>query len=39
VKIIAEVKSANRTALEKQQAARFQEIGCTTFHKITTGKM
>ena len=37
--VIAQVKSANRTAEEKQKAARFQEFGCTTCHQITPGKM
>jgi hypothetical protein len=37
--VIAQVKTANRTAEEKQKAARFQEFGCTTCHQITPGKM
>jgi len=37
--VIAQVKPANRTAEEKQKAARFQEFGCTTCHKITPGKL
>jgi hypothetical protein len=37
--VIAQVKPANRTAEEKQKAARFQEFGCTTCHQITPGKM
>jgi cytochrome c2 len=37
--VIAQVKAANRTAEEKQKAARFQEFGCATCHQITPGKM
>jgi cytochrome c2 len=37
--VIAQVKPANRTAEEKEKAARFQEFGCTTCHKITPGKL
>jgi len=37
--VIAQVKPANRTAEEKQKAARFQEFGCTTCHQITPGKL
>ncbi len=37
--VIAQVKSVDRTAEEKQKAARFQEFGCTTCHQITPGKL
>ena len=37
--VIAQVKEENRTAEEKQKAARFQEFGCTTCHQITPGKL
>lgn len=37
--VIAQVKAANRTAEEKEKAARFQEFGCTTCHQITPGKL
>lgn len=37
--VIAQVKTENRTAEEKQKAARFQEFGCTTCHQITPGKL
>lgn len=37
--VIAQVKPANRTAEEKEKAARFQEFGCTTCHQITPGKL
>lgn len=37
--VIAQVKSADRSAEEKQKAARFQEFGCTTCHQITPGKL
>ena len=37
--VIAQVKPVNRTAEEKEKAARFQEFGCTTCHQITPGKL
>jgi cytochrome c551/c552 len=37
--VIAQVKPADRSAEEKQKAARFQEFGCTTCHQITPGKL
>lgn len=37
--VIAQTKSADRTAQEKQKAARFQQFGCTTCHQITPGKL
>jgi len=37
--VIAQVQSVDRTAEEKQKAARFQEFGCTTCHQITPGKL
>ncbi len=37
--VIAQVQSVDRTAEEKQKAARFKEFGCTTCHQITPGKL
>jgi hypothetical protein len=37
--VIAQVKEENRTAEEKQRAARFREFGCTECHQIVPGKM
>lgn len=37
--VIAQVKPGDRSAEEKQKAARFQEFGCTTCHQITPGKL
>lgn len=37
--VIAQVKAVDRSAEEKQKAARFQEFGCTTCHQITPGKL
>jgi cytochrome c2 len=37
--VIAQMKTSNRTAEEKEKAARFQEFGCTTCHQITPGKL
>ena len=37
--VIAQVRRGDRSAEEKQKAARFQEFGCTTCHQITPGKM
>ena len=36
---IAQVKETDRSADQKQRAARFQEFGCTTCHQITPGKL
>jgi cytochrome c551/c552 len=36
---IAQVKETDRSADQKQKAARFQEFGCTTCHQITPGKL
>ena len=37
--MIAEVEPANRTAAEKEKAAKFSEFGCTTCHQIMPGKL
>lgn len=37
--VVAQVKQVDRTAEEKQKAARFQEFGCTTCHQIVPGKL
>lgn len=37
--LIAQVPDANRTPDQRHKAARFQEFGCTTCHRITPGKM
>jgi cytochrome c551/c552 len=37
--LIAQVPDAQRSAQERQKAARFQEFGCTFCHKIVPGKM
>ena len=37
--MIAQVETANRTAEEKQKAAKFSEFGCTTCHQIMPGKL
>jgi cytochrome c551/c552 len=37
--VIAQVKPANRTAQDKEKAARFKEFGCTECHQITPGKL
>jgi hypothetical protein len=37
--VIAQTKPVNRTAEEKQKAARFQQFGCTTCHQIVPGKL
>lgn len=37
--VIAQTKPANRSAEEKQKAARFQQFGCTTCHQIVPGKL
>jgi hypothetical protein len=37
--VIAQAKDENRTAEEKQKAARFKGFGCTECHQIIPGKM
>jgi cytochrome c551/c552 len=37
--LIAQVPDAQRTAQQRQKAARFEAFGCTFCHKITPGKM
>ncbi len=37
--VIAQVNPADRSAEEKQKAARFREFGCTTCHQIAPGKL
>jgi cytochrome c551/c552 len=37
--VIAQVKPLDRSAEEKEKAARFQEFGCTTCHQIIPGKL
>jgi hypothetical protein len=37
--VIAQTKTADRTAEEKTKAARFQQFGCTTCHQIVPGKL
>lgn len=37
--VIAQVKEQNRTAEDKERAARFEEFGCSTCHQITPGKL
>jgi cytochrome c2 len=37
--LIAQVPEGQRTATQKQKAARFEEFGCTLCHRITPGKM
>lgn len=37
--LIAQVPEGQRTAMQKQKAARFEEFGCTFCHRITPGKM
>ena len=37
--VIAQVEEKNRTAEDKQRAARFEEYGCSTCHQITPGKL
>src|SRR5262249_30967398 len=37
--VIAQEKEENRTAEEKEKAARFEEFGCSTCHQITPGKL
>jgi len=37
--LIAQVPDPQRSAQQRQKAARFEEFGCTVCHKITPGKM
>ncbi len=37
--VIAQTKPADRTAQDKEKAARFRQFGCTECHQITPGKM
>ena len=37
--LIAQVPDDKRSTQQRQKAARFEEFGCTTCHKITPGKM
>jgi cytochrome c2 len=37
--LIAQVADDKRSTQQRQKAARFEEFGCTTCHKITPGKM
>jgi cytochrome c551/c552 len=37
--LIAQVPNQQRSAQQRQKAARFEEFGCTTCHKIIPGKM
>ena len=37
--LIAQVPEKQRSAEQRQKAARFEEFGCTTCHKIVPGKM
>ena len=37
--LIAQVPDDKRSPQQRQKAARFEEFGCTTCHKITPGKM
>lgn len=37
--LIAQVDEKQRTPEQRQKAARFEEFGCTTCHKIIPGKM
>jgi cytochrome c551/c552 len=37
--LIAQVPDDKRTPSQRQKAARFEEFGCTTCHKIVPGKM
>jgi hypothetical protein len=37
--LIAQVADAQRSAEQRQKAARFEAFGCTFCHKITPGKM
>src|SRR5205807_9736285 len=37
--LIAQVDEKQRSPQQRQKAARFEEFGCTTCHKIIPGKM
>lgn len=37
--LIAQVAPDQRTSQQRQKAARFEEFGCTTCHRIVPGKM
>ena len=37
--LIAQVPASQRSAQQRQKAARFEEFGCTFCHKITPGKL
>ena len=37
--LIAQVPDQQRSVQQRQRAARFEEFGCTTCHKIIPGKM
>jgi len=37
--LIAQVPDDKRSLTQRQKAARFEEFGCTTCHKITPGKL
>ena len=37
--LVAQVDANQRSTQQRQKAARFEEFGCTTCHKITPGKM
>jgi cytochrome c2 len=37
--IIAKVPEDHRSAAQRRRAQRFEEFGCTTCHKLTSGKM
>lgn len=37
--LIAQVPDRQRSAQQRQKAARFEEFGCTSCHKIIPGKM
>ena len=37
--LIAQVPAGQRSVQQAQRAARFEEFGCTTCHKIIPGKM
>ena len=37
--VIVQVPEEKRSAQQRDKAARFQEFGCTTCHKLTPGKL
>ena len=39
INLIAQVDAKQRSPEQRQKAARFEEFGCTTCHKIIPGKM